>query len=274
MNLPTASGLFTRRTILSGGAATIASLAVLPAHADIVERIDLEAVFSAQKVAGTFATFEPAGNRFTLVNAERARRRYVPASTFKIANSLIALETGAVRDENEIVPYGGKKQPFPAWEKDMTMREAIAASAVPIYQELARRIGLEAYQDWLARLDFGNRAAGDNVETFWLDGPLEISTVEQAQFVARLARQELPASARAQNLVRDIVRLEQRDGRILYGKTGWRFSSKPQLGWWTGWIEQDETVTGFSLNIDMHSAADAAKRVALGRGLLDRLQVY
>jgi beta-lactamase class D len=274
MNLPTASGLFTRRTILSGGAATIASLAVLPAHADIVERIDLEAVFSAQKVAGTFATFEPTSNRVTLVNAERAKRRYVPASTFKIANSLIALETGAVRDENEIVPYGGKKQPFPAWEKDMSMREAIAASAVPIYQELARRIGLEAYQDWLARLDFGNRATGNNVETFWLDGPLEISAVEQAQFAARLARQELPASARAQNLVRDIARLEQRDGRILYGKTGWRFSSKPQLGWWTGWVEQDGTVTGFSLNIDMHSAADAAKRVALGRTLLDRLQVY
>lgn len=274
MTLPTAPGLFTRRAVLSGGAAAVASLAVLPTHADVVERIDLAAVFGAQKIAGTFAMFEPAGNRLTLVNAERAKRRYVPASTFKIANSLIALETGAVRDENEIIPYGGKKQPFPAWEKDMPMREAIAASAVPIYQELARRIGLDNYRNWLARLDFGNQATGDALETFWLDGPLEISAVEQAQFVARLARQELPASSRAQGIVRDILRLEQKDGRTLYGKTGWRFSGTPQLGWWTGWIEQDRTVTGFSLNIDMSSAADAARRVALGRTLLDRLQVY
>jgi len=69
----------------------------------------------------------------------------VPASTFKIANTIIALETGVVKDENEIIPYGGR--PFKHWEKDMSMREAIALSAVPIYQELARRIGLERYRE-------------------------------------------------------------------------------------------------------------------------------
>ena len=237
------------------------------------ERADLDAVFTDAGVAGTFALYDVAADRFTLVNAKRAKTRLVPASTFKIANSIIALETGVVKDENEIIPYGGKPQPFKQWEKDMSMREAIALSAVPIYQELARRIGLARYRQWLARLDYGNREPGTVVDTFWLDGPLEISAVEQARFVARLAQQKLDASKRSQSIVRDIIRLENKDGKVLYGKTGWRFSSTPNLGWWTGWVERDGKVFAFSLNIDMPAATDAQKRVAIGKALLSRLDV-
>jgi len=154
----------------------------------------------------------------------------VPASTFKVANTIIALETGAVKDENEIIPYGGKPQPFKQWEKDMSMREAIALSAIPIYQEIARRVGSGRYRDWLARLDHGNRQPGTSVDTFWLDGPLEISAVEQAHFVARLAQQKLDASPRAQAITRDIIRLECSSSKLLYGKTGWRFASNANLG--------------------------------------------
>ena len=83
-------------------------------------------------------------------------------------------------------------------------------------------------------MDFGNRQTGTIVDTFWLDGPLEINAVEEARFVARLAQQKLDASIRSQSTARDIIRLESRDGKVLYGKTGWRFSSAPNLGWWTG----------------------------------------
>src|SRR5260370_40609193 len=94
----------------------------------------------------------------------------VSASNFKVANTIIALETGAVKDENEIIPYGGKPQPFKQWEKDMSMREAIALSAIPIYQEIARRGGSGRYRDWLAPLDHGNQQPGTSVATFCLHG--------------------------------------------------------------------------------------------------------
>jgi beta-lactamase class D len=218
------------------------------------ERGDLDAVFTENGVVGTFVLYDVASDHLTLVNARRAETRLIPASTFKIANTVIALETGVVKDENEIIPYGGKPQPFKQWEKDMSMREAIALSAVPIYQELARRIGLERYQTWLARLDFGNRQTGSVVDTFWLDGPLEISAIEEARFVARLAQQKLDATPRSQAIARDIIRLESRDDKVLYGKTGWRFSSTQNLGWWTGWVERDGKIVAFSLNIDMAAA--------------------
>jgi beta-lactamase class D len=258
--------------VLGGGAAVLIGARTQAGEA--TERPDLMSAFQGEGVAGTFALYDPQTDGLTLVDARRADARYVPASSFKIANSLIALEENVVKDENEVIPYGGKPQPFKAWEKDMPMREAIAASNVPIYQELARRIGLERYRRWLARLDYGNRQTGTAVETFWLDGPLEISAIEQARFVARLARNQLPVSDRSQTIVRDILKLESRDGRTLYGKTGWRFSSTPQLGWWTGWVDNAGKMTAFSLNVDMRSSQDAPKRVAIGKTILAALKVF
>ena len=103
---------WTRRHFLRAAAAGIAVLAMGAGAnaAEMQERADLAAIFQEQNVPGAFVLYDVAGDRYVTVNGKRAETRYVPASTFKIANSLIALETGVVKDENEIVPYGGKPQ--------------------------------------------------------------------------------------------------------------------------------------------------------------------
>ena len=263
-----------RRFLGMAGAFTTGLVSTGPARASTIdERSDLQSVFAEHGTPGTFVLYDPAADKLTVVDRARAERRYVPASTFKIANSLIALETGAVRDENEVIPYGGKPQPFKQWERDMGMREAIAISNVPIYQEIARRIGPQRMQAMIDRLDYGNRQIGTVVDRFWLDGPLQISAVEQARFVARLARRQLPVSARSHSIVRDILRIERKGDTELYAKTGWLFDAKPQIGWWTGWVERGNRLHTFSLNIDMTSEADLAKRLAIARALLTRLAV-
>lgn len=266
-----------RRQAMFGCAAAV-GLAALPglarAEPGRVERDDLLARFSEQGATGTMVLFDPARGTTTTIGGERAERRFTPASTFKIPNSLIALEVGAVADESTIIPYGGRPQPYPTWEHDMSMREAIGLSAVPIYQELARRVGLERFRDHLARLDYGNRDPGTVVDRFWLDGPLAISAVEQTRFLARLAKKELPVSARAQAIVADIVRIEARDGRVLHAKTGVCASCRPMVGWWVGWVAQGEAVTAFALDMDLAGMADAPKRMAIGRAILGDLGVY
>jgi beta-lactamase class D len=239
----------------------------------IVERPDLDALFAEQGTPGTFVLLDVAADRMTVVNRARAEKRTVPASTFKIANSLIALETGAVKDEHEIIPYGGKPQMIKDWERDMGMRDAIRISNVPVYQEVARRIGRDRMQAMLDRLDYGNHTIGTVVDRFWLDGPLEISPVEQARFLAKLAKRELPLSARTQAVVRDIIRLDDTNGAILYGKTGWAGSTTPNVGWLVGWVERGEKVHSFALNIDMATAQDAPKRMTIVRGMLSKLGV-
>lgn len=238
-----------------------------------VVRDDLLSVFDRAGVKGTFVLLDVDRGRTTVVDRRRAEHRTIPASTFKIPHSLIALETGAVKDENEVIPYGGQPQPFPEWEKDMNLRDAVKASNVPVFQTLARRIGLKRERQWLNRLGYGNREVGTVVEHFWLRGPLEISPVEQTRWLSRLAGQKLPASKDNQRTVRDLLKIEQKDGYTLYAKTGWDMTSKPNVGWYVGWVERGGRTHTFALTIDVKADGDTGKRVPLVRDLLQRLGV-
>ncbi len=268
----TASALF-------GGAAYAAPgtdrVGVSPAvvQGGVVVRDDLQAVFRDAGVRGTFALYDVKRGRTTVVDLRRARQRLIPASTFKIPHSLIALETGVIADENEVIPYGGEPQPFPEWEQDMNLRDAVRASNVPVFQTLARRIGAERERRWVNRLHYGDHEIGTVVDRFWLDGPLEISAVEQTRFLSRLARQQLPASRRHQLTVRDILKTEEKDGYALFAKTGWGMSTDPGLGWWVGWIERGGNLHTFALNIDIVADGDTAKRIPVARTLLQSLHV-
>ncbi len=237
---------------------------------EVVARDDLKSVFRDAGVAGTFVAFDAMADRMTLVDRERAARRYIPASTFKIPNTLIAFEAGVVSGPDEMFRHDGKPRAMKTWERDMTLREAITASNVPVYQEIARRVGLERYRSWIDRLGYGNREIGEAVDTFWLKGPLETSAVEQVQFLAMLGQGKLPASARAQALVRDMIRIEAKGPRTLFAKTGWT----GKLGWWVGWVEDGSRITSFALNIDMSSVDMAPKRIDLAKELLARIGVY
>ena len=156
------------------------AMSATTAHADLVVRNDLKHVFDAAGVSGTFVLMDINADRTYVVDPARAARRIHPASTFKIPNSLIAFDTGAVRDDHEVLPYGGEPQRFKQWEHDMALPEAIRLSAVPIYQEVARRVGAERMQAYVDAFDYGNRQLGSAIDQFWLVGPMEISAFEEA----------------------------------------------------------------------------------------------
>jgi beta-lactamase class D len=237
--------------------------------AAIEERADLARHFTAAGTPGTFALFDATTSKLTVVNGKRAAQRFVPASTYKIPNSLIALETGAVKDIDEVLPCGGKPQRRKEWERDMNLRDAIRVSNLPVYQGVARRIGMARMNEWIARLHYGNEALGPAVDRFWLDGPLKISAIEQARFLARLALKQLPLSARAQEMVHDITLVEKTATHALHAKTGWYHKPPVSMGWWVGWIADAQGgVKSFALNLDMHSDDDAPKRLTIGRALL------
>jgi beta-lactamase class D len=82
------------------------------------------------------------------------------------------------------------------------MRSAIAASVVPVYQEIARRIGPERMQKYVDLFEYGNRDIGGGIDQFWLTGNLRIDPIEQVDFIDRLRRGALPVSRRSQELVR------------------------------------------------------------------------
>ncbi len=205
-------------------------------------------------------------------NKDRAQQRFIPASTFKIANALIGLNTGAVKDVDEILPYGGKPQRIKEWEHDMSLRDGIKISNVAIFQELARRIGLDRMRDGVSKLGYGNREIGSVVDRFWLEGPLMISAVEQTEFLSRLVNGSLPVKPEAIRAVKEITLIEKTDAFELHAKTGWWVgSTPPEIGWWVGWVERDGKTYPFALNIDILNNDDANKRISIGRDCLKAL---
>lgn len=237
------------------------------------QRGDIATLFDLAGARGTFVVLDAASGRLSGHDEARARQRFVPASTFKIVNALIGLARGSVRDVEEILPWGGQPQPFPQWERDMSLREGFPISNVPVYQELARRTGLATLRRDVARLGYGNADIGTVVDRFWLDGPLAISAVEQAQFLARLASASLPYPVGAQRSVRNIALIESGDGWALYGKTGWANPGQAGIGWWVGWVECGRRIHAFALNMDMQSVEDAPLRLSLGRAGLQAVGV-
>src|SRR5690349_19684105 len=99
----------------------------------------LKKYFDAQNVEGCFTMLNNADGQIVVYNMELDTMRFTPASTFKIVNSLIALETGKATDENMVIKWDGVKRQNPEWNKDMNMKEAFKVSNVAYYQELARR---------------------------------------------------------------------------------------------------------------------------------------
>lgn len=230
-------------------------------------------IFKNAGVNGTFVLYDVSTQTYIGHNRARAEKQFVPASTFKIANTLIGLLVGAVSSVDEVFPYGGQPQPFKAWEKSMGLREAITLSNVPVYQALAQRIGLERMRDNVQNIDYGNKVIGTVVDRFWLDGPLTISAVEQTYFLGRLAQGQLPIPEEFQESVREIILIEEGNNWSLYGKTGWENAPEPGIGWWVGWVVKEGSIYAFALNIDIQNETDAIKRLEIGKASLIALEI-
>ncbi|MES2645669.1 MAG: penicillin-binding transpeptidase domain-containing protein [Bacteroidota bacterium] len=214
--------------------------------------------FDDNNVAGCFGLWDNAQNQFTIYNLQRFRdSAYLPASTFKIFNSLAALSTGRIFSDTVIVPWdrvvrmGPGGDTMASWNKDMNMREAFQVSNVGFYQEMARRIGKDTMQMLLDSVKYGNRKIGGAVDKFWLDNSLKITADEQLGFVKRLFFKQLSFQNRDQEIVKDLMIREKTDKYILAYKTGWGTTEKGnQLGWIVGWIEENRHVYFFSMNVE------------------------
>lgn len=233
-------------------------------------RVNFEKHFRDLGVRGSVLIYDQKGDRTFDSSPQRNQTPFPPASTFKILNSLIALETGVIGDEISVLTWDGVTRELPQWNRDLNMREAFKTSAVWFYQVLARRVGYETMQSWLTKVDYGNHEVGgkDNIDQFWLNGNLQITPQEQVNFLRRLYRGDLPFRDRTMAIVKDIMIAEQTPHYVLRGKTGWYgFGRKdiPHIGWYVGYLEQNKNVYFFAVNLDLKDPQDAPDRIELIR---------
>jgi beta-lactamase class D len=111
-------------------------------------------------VEGSIVVHDLRRDRTFQHNPKRNATAFPPASTFKILNSLIALESQVIPNEVAVLTWDGISRAVPEWNRDLNLREAYKLSAVWFYQVLARRIGPESMQKSVSAAQYGNQKIG------------------------------------------------------------------------------------------------------------------
>jgi beta-lactamase class D len=218
---------------------------------------DFKKYFEESGVKGSFILYDLSKDKYTYFDSARCCKQFIPASTFKIPNSIIGLETGVIKDEKFVIPWDGITREIEFWNHDMNMAEAIKVSCVPYYQELARRVGEEKMREMVKLLGYGNMDIAGGIDMFWLTGNLRISQAEQVDFLVKLYRDELPVAKRSMDITKKILLLEENNEYKLRAKTGWGEQDSLNIGWFTGWVEKAGNVYFFALNIEAAAPPDS-----------------
>jgi beta-lactamase class D len=206
-----------------------------------------------------------------------------PASTFKIPHAIAALDSGEIKNEDEVIKYDGHPSDNDAWRRDHTLASAMRYSVVWYFQKVAERLGMEREEFYLRRLRYGNADPSSGLTTFWLGGSLRISPIEQMTFLRRLYYDELPVSERSLEIVRRILVQPPNAvvnatgehpfdapwpaGTVVSAKTGsTSFAPRRAVRWIVGRVERDRhawlfvsCVTGAD-DLDGNAALDLAAR--------------
>lgn len=236
-------------------------------------RDDFKKYYDQQNVEGSFALYDSKNDRLILYNKKQYTDSFSPASTFKICNSLIGLETGVIKDENFIIPWDSVVRQNTKWNIDHDLKTAFKNSTVWYYRELARRVGNKKMKYWLDKSKYGNMDISGGVDLFWLKGGLRITPEQQIDFLKRLHDKRLPFSKRTTDIVKNIMIVKDTLGYILRAKTGWADDDKKSTGWYVGYLETKDNVYYFSNCIQTADFDKAKARVEITNQILDDLKL-
>jgi beta-lactamase class D len=222
-------------------------------------------IFLSEGIVATLVVASLVGDTVHTYNDGRSLQRFSPASTFKIPNTLIALNAQLVTSKNSQFVWDGTDKGLDRWNKDQTLESAFKVSCVWCYQEIARNVGAEQYEQALAMLDYGNQSVGNEIDAFWLNGELRISAIEQIEFLRKIYNYEVPFRREHVDLLKDIMLTEQTSSYAIYAKTGWA-ATTPQVGWYVGFVVKSEEAWLFAMNLQV----DRREQVALRKELTNR----
>ena len=252
-HLPFAIFLITLAISCSSKRNTIPNFAASDRDSATVRK-DFQKYFDDCAVEGSIAIYDNNNQKWILSDTSGVRKETLPASTFKIINLLIALETGVIGDENEIIKWTGDADTIkygyrPDIYHDMTVREAFEVSAVWVYIELAERIGSDNYSKYLAYCNYGNLDLSQPGADFWNFGNFGISPVDQVKFLKNLYEGKLPFSEKNIEAVKNVMISEQNEIYNLRAKTGWARDKGINTGWWVGYVETGKGVFFFATRL-------------------------
>ena len=212
---------------------------------------EFQSIIDSSDVIGSILIYDLNQDVYYSNDFEWSNKGNLPASTFKIANSIIGLETGVIENDSVIFKWDGEKKWLKNWEQDLILRDAFQFSCVHCYQEVARKVGSKRMNDYVSKLNYGNlEIDATNIDKFWLEGASRISQMQQIDFLKRLYNFELPISKRTESIMRNIMLIEETDQYKLSGKSGLSNNNGAYNGWFVGFVEFKNDTYLFATNLE------------------------
>lgn len=239
-------------------------------------RSDFKKYYDLFNVDGSFVLYDPQANKYIFYNQAQFEQTFSPASTFKICNSLIGLETGVIKDENFVIPWDSVTRKNPNWNSDQDLKSAFKNSTVWYFQDLARRVDEKQMKYWLEKANYGNADTSGGIDKFWLTGGLRISPKQQIDFLKRLHDNQLPFSQRSMDIVKKIMIAKNTLDYVVRAKTGWGEQDNKDVGWYVGYLETKDKVYYFANCIqsaDLNNKDFANARIDIVYLILDDLKL-
>lgn len=198
-----------------------------------------------------------------LIAQGNCSQRVTPASTFKIALSVIGFDSGYLK--NEHAPAIAFREGFtywgiPEWKQTTDPAAWMKYSVVWYSQQMTHALGADRFHKYVDALQYGNRdVSGDEgknnaLDRAWISSSLTISPLEQAQFLGKLVNKTLPVSPAAMEMTSRILTVNTLpNGWEARGKTGAAmprtadggYDKEHFYGWYVGWANKGDKTRVF-----------------------------
>jgi beta-lactamase class D len=240
-----------------------------------------EKEFTTYNTRGTLIIYDKQKNLYHIYDSSRFKQQYLPASTFKIIHTLIALETGVIKNVRDKFEWDGTRYDNEKWNKSQSVTEAYKNSTVWVYQQIAQKIGFKNMQEWIDKCNYGNKNITGGLTDFWLKGKLRISAIEQIEFLKKLQSNLLPFSDKHTKVLKEIMIEEKTTSYIIRSKTGWANYNDSEIGWYVGYVEKEKgegknkkkEYYFFALNLDIKETSHADARKYIVKRILSDLKI-
>jgi beta-lactamase class D len=212
---------------------------------------EFQSIIDSANVEGAILVYDFEQDKYYSNDFEWTKKGQLPASTFKIPNSIIALEIGIVKNDSTLFKWDGKKRGYKIWEQDLIFKDAFHYSCVPCYQEVAKEIGFKRMKEYLDLFNYGSIIVDSvTIDNFWMEGDSRINQFQQIDFLKTFYQSQLSISERTVKIMKRMMVIEENSAFKLSGKTGWSYSNGIENGWFVGYIESKGMTYFFATNIE------------------------
>lgn len=237
--------------------------------------VDLDLSPYFEGVEGSFVLYDLEADSYAIYNKAKSLTRVSPASTYKIYSGLIGLETGRIKAPGQVRRWDGREYPFPSWNGDQTLRSAMENSVNWYFQETDGEVGMGDLDSYFTRLAYGNHDLSGGIATYWMESTLRISPVEQVELLTKLCKNDTIFQPDHVDTMKEILRLEEKDGAVLSGKTGsGSVDGKGVNGWFVGYVEKKGHTVVFATNIQGEDQAGGKAAAWITLSILEDMEIF